>query len=171
MPYTIQPVRPDHAAGIIALLASVAADPASNILLEPNEPLYTEEEERDYLIGQAERYDWCGFVAMPDSGEIVGLVTIAGQRRRRAIRHRGELGISVRSDWRGQGVGRSLMERALTWARESGIITRVELSVIARNSNAIRLYESMGFREEGRRQRAVLRHGEYLDDVIMALLI
>lgn len=171
MPYTIEPARPNHAAGIIALLASVATDQVNNILLEPGESLYTDEEERDYLVGQAERHDWCGFVAIAGSGEVVGMVTIDGLRRRRAIRHRGELGISVRADWRGQGVGRALMERAIAWAHDSGIITRVELSVLERNTHAIHLYESLGFHEEGRRQHTVLRHGEYLDDVIMALLI
>ncbi|HEX9038111.1 MAG TPA: GNAT family protein [Ktedonobacterales bacterium] len=170
MPFTIQPARPEHAAGIIALLQSVASDPVNNILREPGEPMFTEEDEREFLTRQAERFDWCGFVAASENGEVIGMVTIDGQRRR-AIRHCGDLGISVRAGWRGQGVGKTLMERAIVWARESGVITRVELGVLSRNSTAIRLYERLGFHHEGLRKRAVLRNGEYLDMLMMALLL
>jgi len=170
MSYTIRTVRPDDAAGVLAMLASVVTDPVNNLMREPGEPIFTEEEEREFLAGQKMRPDWCGFVAVAESGEIIGMVTIDGKRRP-AVRHRGELGVSVVSGWRGQGVGRALVERAIACARESGVFTRIELIVLARNETAIRLYESLGFQHEGRRQRGMLRNGEYLDDLMMALLL
>jgi L-phenylalanine/L-methionine N-acetyltransferase len=170
MPFSIRPIRIDDASGILALLASVASEPVNNLMREPGEPMFTEEEERVFLAGQTMRPDWCGFVAVDESGEIIGTVMIDGKQRP-AVRHRGELGINVAARWRGQGVGRALMERALACARESGVFTRIELIVLARNENAIHLYERLGFQHEGRRQRAMLRNGEYLDDLMMALLL
>lgn len=170
MPYDIRPARPDHAAGIIALLRSVASEPVNNILREPGEALFTVEQERDFLAGQALRPDWLAFVALAEDGAVIGMITIDGKRRQ-AVRHRGALGISVAAAWRGQGVGRALMDHAIQGARDTGVFTRIELTVLARNETAIRLYERVGFQTEGRSQRALLRNGEYLDELIMALLL
>ncbi len=170
MPYTIRPIRPDDAAGVLVLLNSVIREPVNNLMREPGEPFFNEEEEREFLAGQAMRPDWCGFVAVTESGECIGIVTIDGKRRP-AIRHRGELGVTIAENWRGQGVGRALLERAIACARESGVFTRIDLIVLARNETAIRLYERLGFQLEGRRQRAMLRNGEYLDDLMMGLLL
>jgi putative acetyltransferase len=170
MSYTIRSVRPDDAASVLSLLASVVAEPVNNLMREPGEPMFTEEQEREFLAGQAMRPDWCGFVAVAESGEIIGMVTVDGKRRP-AVRHCGVLGISVAARWRGQGVGRGLMERAITCARESGVFTRIELQVTVRNETAIRLYERLGFQREGRHARAILRNGEYLDELTMALLL
>lgn len=170
MSYMIRPIRPVDAAEVLALLNSVIREPVNNLMREPGEPFFNEEEEREFLAGQAMRPDWCGFVAIAASDECIGIVTIDGKRRQ-AIRHRGELGVIVAASWRGQGVGRALMERAIACARESGVFTRIELLVLARNKTAIRLYEQLGFQHEGRHARAILRNGEYLDDLTMALLI
>ncbi len=170
MPYSIRPVRPDDAAAVLALLAGVVSEPVNNLMREPGEPIFTEEEEREFLAGQTMRPDWCCFVAVADSGEIIGMVTIDGQRRP-AVRHCGRLGVSVAAGWRGQGVGRALMERAIACARESGVLTRIELLVLVRNEAAIHLYERLGFQHEGRHKRALLRNGEYLDELAMALLL
>jgi RimJ/RimL family protein N-acetyltransferase len=77
----------------------------------------------------------------------------------------------VAREWRGQGIGRRLLERAIEWARGSGVVTRIELHVFTRNEGAIRLYERCGFAVEGTRRRSVRRDGEYLDDLVMALLL
>ena len=74
-------------------------------------------------------------------------------------------------EWREQGIGRQLMSHGIHWARSTGIITRIELHVFARNDRAIRLYQALGFVEEGRRREAVIRDGEYLDDLVMGLLL
>lgn len=170
MSYSIRPLQPDDAAGVIALLASVSRDSVNNITREPGEPMFTVEQEREFLATQSARPDWCGFAAIAESGEVVGTVIIDGKRRT-AMRHCGLLGISVRADYRGQGVGYALMERAIAWARASGVITRIELQVLARNATAIHLYERVGFQREGRHPRSFYRDGQYLDDLTMGLLL
>ncbi len=87
------------------------------------------------------------------------------------MRHTAVLGITVAKEWRGQGIGRRLMKEAIEWARGTGILTRIELHVFARNAVAIALYESLGFVVEGRRRNAVIRDGESIDDCVMGLLL
>ena len=50
----------------------------------------------------------------------------------------------VRSDWRGRGVGRCLLEAALEWSRERGA-SHLEVAVHAFNRDAKRFYERFGF--------------------------
>ena len=50
----------------------------------------------------------------------------------------------VRRDWRGQGLGHRLLDRALAWARASGH-PRVELETASVLKEAISLYEKAGF--------------------------
>jgi ribosomal protein S18 acetylase RimI-like enzyme len=82
--------------------------------------------------------------------------------------HTGLLGMGLRALYRGQGLGRRLLEQALAAARGRGL-ERIELLVRSPNAQAIRLYEQTGFREEGRKRDAVrLDHGSE-DEVLMAL--
>ncbi len=59
--------------------------------------------------------------------------------------------LAVSQDYRRQGVGRTLLNRALSHAKDTEL-SFVSLEVRAGNENAIRLYTSLGFKEEGRRK-------------------
>lgn len=50
----------------------------------------------------------------------------------------------VRAEWRGRGLGRRLLERAIAWAREQGV-PRIELETASILREAIALYEKAGF--------------------------
>ncbi len=82
--------------------------------------------------------------------------------------HVGGIGIAIRDGWRGVGLGRILMERILEWMRARGF-RKAELAVFATNGRARRLYESLGFQEEGVRRRHVRIRDEYDDEVLMGL--
>lgn len=58
--------------------------------------------------------------------------------------------VYVEPGFRGQGIGRRLMELGETWAEEKGLIDII-LNVSNENETAIRLYESMGYKIETRR--------------------
>lgn len=60
------------------------------------------------------------------------------------------LNLGVASPYRGRGLGRSLVERALAELAAQGV-TSVFLEVRDSNQAARRLYERLGFREVGRR--------------------
>ena len=82
----------------------------------------------------------------------------------------GQLTIAVHPDWQGRGVGRSLF-RALLKKVEHDFphVVRVELKARESNSRAIGMYESLGFKQEGRMERRVRRvDGSFEADIPMA---
>ena len=95
----------------------------------------------------------------------LGLHTFPNRPRRR---HAASIGMAVRDDWQGKGVGTALVEAALDLADNWLNVTRLELSVFADNEPAIRLYEKFGFVVEGTLVQYVLRDGEYCDCLAMA---
>ena len=169
MNVTIRQARPEDAAQLIAYLRRVFAEPGVNLITAVDEFNPTVESEAR-IINEMNRSANSLFLVAESDGHIVGQLTLEGGKRRH-VRHAATLGITVADGWRGRGIGRRLMERAIDWARAGGVISRVELHVFARNHNAIRLYESCGFVLEGTRHRAIHRDGQYLDDLVMALLL
>lgn len=75
-----------------------------------------------------------------------------------------------RADLRGRGVGRRAIALALNAAFGPLGLHRVELRVLAKNMQAIRCYEAVGFRHEGRLRQAARIGNTYEDDLIMAIL-
>lgn len=169
MNVTIREARVDDAEALIPYVQRLAAEPDIDLLLQPGEFDLTVEEEQQILADYAAAENSIYLVAEVE-GQIVGSLNCQGSHRR-AARHVVMLGMSVAREWRGQGIGTRLLEHALQWARETGIVTRIELFVFARNTGAIRLYERFGFVIEGRRRRSVYKDDQYMDDLLMALLL
>jgi ribosomal protein S18 acetylase RimI-like enzyme len=82
--------------------------------------------------------------------------------------HTGLLGMGLRAPYRGQGLGRRLLDQTLRAASERGF-ERIELMVRSPNEQAMRLYSQAGFREEGRKRDAVRLDEGSEDEVLMAL--
>ena len=112
---------------------------------------------RIYLVGRVD-------------GRIVGSVSYDGGRRPRT-QHTGELGISVRKEYWGQGVGTVLMDLLIEWARANRTVTKLNLRVRVDNDRAIRLYESYAFEVEGTVRRDMLIDGVYHDHLLMGLIV
>jgi L-phenylalanine/L-methionine N-acetyltransferase len=101
-------------------------------------------------------------------GEVVGhlgLETFPGRPRRR---HVGSLGMAVRDDLQGRGVGTALLEAALDLADNWLGLTRLELSVYVDNAAGVDLYKKVGFEVEGTHRRFAFRDGEFVDAYSMA---
>jgi len=64
-----------------------------------------------------------------------------------------------------------MVQRAIDWAKNAGIVKRIELEVYTPNKPAIHLYEKFGFEAEGCKRRYIHQRGEYFDVLIMALLL
>ncbi len=75
-------------------------------------------------------------------------------------------GIAVRPTYRRQGLGRELLTALMRAAEKDGV-TRLQLEVRESNTAARVLYQSLGFREDGRRKRYYHRPEE--DAVLMSL--
>ena len=171
-PFTIRDAVPDDAAAVLEYLKELAEEPDIPLNLQPGCVTLSVEEEARYLGSILESSDSIYQVAVAGE-EIIGAIHCRCQTRLMApqlVHHVAELGLSVRRDWRGNGVGTALMEGAIAWARATGFITRLQLEVYTTNTGAIRLYERLGFVHEGFRQHAIRRGGKYIDTYTMALL-
>jgi RimJ/RimL family protein N-acetyltransferase len=166
---TIREADPADAEQLIAYVQGLVEEPDVNVALSPGEFNLTVAEEQQILANSIVTDNSAFFVA-EIGGQIIGELSCIGGKRQ-ANRHTVLLGISVAREWRNQGVGSKLMDRAIEWARHTGFVSRIELAVFARNEMAIHLYQNYGFVVEGRRRKAIYRSGEYLDDLIMALLL
>ena len=82
------------------------------------------------------------------------------------------LTLAIHEGHQGKGLGRLLMLHLIDWAKANAKIEKIELQVRSSNLNAIKLYQSLGFVEEGRKiKRLKLGPGQYLDDIYMALWV
>lgn len=70
----------------------------------------------------------------------------------------------------GSGYGFEAVNVLLTYAFLEQNIHRISLNVFAFNERAIRLYERIGFQQEGRSREAIFRDGRYHDIIQMGLL-
>lgn len=105
-------------------------------------------------------------VAVADE-RVVGSADIQRGRESKNA-HTANLGLSLRKEVRGLGLGKALMEDLLRWARSEGI-RKVTLAVFETNRPAMALYRDFGFAEEGRRKGEVVLNGTPVDEVLMAV--
>lgn len=169
MSIIIRTAESGDAEQLIGHITAIADEPDSQILLWPGELQLTIEEERKWIANNLAGPNSTLLVA--EAGNtIVGVLSCKG-REQKGTRHTTTLGISIHKDCRNQGVGRAMMERAITWAKETGVVKRIQLEVTAGNAPGIHLYEKVGFVKEGLRRRGMFKYGEYLDTWMMALLL
>ncbi|MBN1993017.1 MAG: GNAT family N-acetyltransferase [Anaerolineae bacterium] len=107
-------------------------------------------------------------VACVENNEIVGQLGLSTSPQRPRRRHAGQIGMAVRDDWQGRGVGTALMQAAVDLADKWLNLTRLELEVFTDNAPAIRLYEKFGFNIEGMLVDFAFREGQYVDTYCMA---
>lgn len=82
-------------------------------------------------------------------GKIVGTAGISLVGYKYKVKHRSELGISIKKEYWGLGIGKALMEACIECAKNAGL-AQLELDVVADNHSAIALYKKFGFIEFGR---------------------
>ena len=109
---------------------------------------------------------------LAESGsEIIGFLDFHNGHRKRT-KHQGSFGMSVKKDYRNQGVGKALLASLLEWAESSPLIEKICLEVFADNEHAIRLYKRFGFKEEGTKSNAIKHSdGIYHDMILMAYFL
>lgn len=167
--FNIREATSDDAKAILAHVRGVIAEPDVCATWDLDEFNYTLDEERKIIADCNAAENSRFFVAMADES-VIGLIVAHGGKRR-ANRHEAVLSISVDRAWRGRGVGKALMLHVIDWARQTGILTRLELRVFTRNTPAIKLYEDVGFATEGILRNSIFRNGKYEENLVMGLLL
>lgn len=83
----------------------------------------------------------------------------------------GDLFIYIHQDYQNLGLGAALMREGLRLA-QARRLHRVELTVVADNQRALKLYEKMGFQREGvKRENYHGEDGKYHDEIVMGILL
>ena len=130
----------------------------------------TFEQECSQSLGQFEevltRADVFGAFRNADLLGMAGYRTQAGAKKA----HKGYLwGMYVRAIARGTGIAKPLVEAVLDHARQH--VELVQLTVVAENETAQRLYRRCGFVEYGREVHSLKQGGRYYDEVLMAVAL
>jgi RimJ/RimL family protein N-acetyltransferase len=162
-PVAIVPVAESLAASFHACLDTVAREQRFLAQIEAMSP-----ERIEGFVRQSVADDAVQFFAV-DGDTVVGWADVFPAWAH-AVRHVGSLGMGVLPAYRGQGLGRRLLQACIDKAR-SRSITRIELEARADNLAAIQLYQHMGFEHEALKRRAMRFGGRYFDAVQMSLLL
>jgi RimJ/RimL family protein N-acetyltransferase len=161
----LRQTTPADAAALLSLYRDVAATPNSGLARHSDE---IDGHYVDAFLGGQDS-GWLSIGAFHD-GEPVGEIHAARMRPRQFHHVLTDLTIAVHPRMQGHGVGSSLF--AELFARAALLdppVTRIELVARTGNAAAIRLYERLGFRAEGRFQgRVRLANGLIEDDIPMA---
>lgn len=162
----VRPASPADATALVALAEAVGSEPEGWILA--TDTWRSVGDERRYLKTVQRHPDAAVFVAEVD-GRVVARLSLSRDPHP-ASQHVADLGLMVAEGYRRRGIGRTLLDEGVAWARSSGI-RKLELHVFPWNEAALRLYESFGFEREGYRKRHYDRDGEEVDAILMAYAI
>ncbi|WP_180898529.1 GNAT family N-acetyltransferase [Martelella soudanensis] len=113
---------------------------------------------RDFPVLAAER-----------DGVVLGYASYGDWRAFDGYRHTVEHSVYVRSDVRGGGIGRALMEALLVYAKNAGVHAMIA-AIEAGNAPSIALHERLGFFHTGRYPQVGVKFGRWLDLVTMQYL-
>jgi len=160
--YTIRRAIPADAAALVELGRAVSSEPEAWLITEGD--WRNVGEERRYL--RAVRRSPHAAVFVAENGDAIVARLSLARDSHPASAHVADLGLMVAAAHRRRGIGRSLLEQAVAWAREFGV-EKLELHVFPHNEPAIKLYEQFGFEREGVRRNHFRRGGRLLDAVLM----
>ena len=166
---TIRSVEPEDAACMLQYMKIMLGE-TPFLLRTPEEFNYTPEEEAQVLAGRKNDPRSLMLVAETE-GQIIASADVCSHGAKSRVLHRAELGISVRKDYWRQGIGSALMDRLISFAKQSGF-EQIELTVESKNLRALRLYLKNGFIVYGTRPHGMkYPDGSYDNDYLMVRML
>ena len=104
-----------------------------------------------------------------DGGTLVGVVGFRREEETKK-RHKASIwGIYVTPEMRGKGVGKTLLESAIAYAKTLPGLERINLTAVVTSKEARRLFISLGFTAYGLERRALKLGDRYFDQELMTL--
>jgi ribosomal protein S18 acetylase RimI-like enzyme len=137
------------------------------LLTYPEENSFTVGQEAEFLKARNKSDNAIEIAAFID-GRIVGTAGIDPVGDKEKVRHRADFGIAIEKACWGRGIGRALTLACIECAKRAGYL-QIELEVVAENASAVRLYESVGFREYGRNPRGFCARSGWQTLILMRL--
>ena len=146
---------------LVAILTGIAAEGIYTAIDRP----WSEEEQKRYINTLSERE--VIHVAETERGIVAGYQTLElWAPTIHSMAHVGQLGMFLRAEWRGQGIGEALFRRTVEFAAGRDY-EKFVIQVRSSNSGAQRFYGRMGFQECGRLTRQVRIGGQVDDEILM----
>jgi RimJ/RimL family protein N-acetyltransferase len=158
----------EDAAAILNYIAIIAHE-SDFLTFGPGEFEVTLEQEKELLDNWLASERHLYLLGLIEDTIVASLTFSAGRRPR--VQHAGEFGMSVGKGYWGRGIGGLMLDRLIEWAKEMGVIKKINLRVRTDNERAIALYEKKGFLHEGTRSKEIYIEGRYYDHYYMGLEI
>ena len=128
---------------------------------------YTLEDEEKMLESLAENPNATLIIAC-DGAKVVSVANLSASKRERT-KHIAVLGISVLKDYHRIGIGQTMMEKLIAFAKQAPDTEIIHLEVRSDNTPAIALYTKMGFEHFAHIPKAMKIRGEYVSVEGMSL--
>lgn len=128
----------------------------------------TKREERKWLsdlLKQIKNRETVCLVTEVD-GKVMGSANVRKQKNLPES-HVGELGIALRKEIRGKGIGEKLLKRVMEEAEKVLKLKIIKLRTMGINKIAQKLYRKCGLNEVGRIKNGLKYYRRYVDDVTM----
>lgn len=161
--------RSNEAELILESMAEIAAS-SPYILSTPESFRSRSVELQIKWIEDSEKSDTSVIIGVYDkSGKIVGFCNGSSYKDIKR-KHRASLGVSIHPDYRSLGLGKKLMEVLIDKMKTFSDIKMIELDVMTKNEQAVRIYQDLGFKKVGILPNAfILPNGEKIDNMHMYL--
>lgn len=159
----MRPATERDAAAICTIYNQGIEDRIATLETEPRTP----DERRRWLAARGPRHP---VIVAESARHVVGWASLNPFSARPAYQHVADFSVYVERGWRGQGVGRRLLERLIELARGLGY-HKMMLSAFPFNQAGVALYERMGFTTVGICHEMGLLDGKWTDTIIMEKLL
>ena len=166
--FLVREALPEDAGQVLSYTKEILAD-SPYLITTPEEFKQTEGQQQEWLAEMSEDANKLALVAEQD-GEIIGFLDFHNGNRIRN-RHQGSFGMSVKREYRSNGVGKALLNVLLEWAQENSTIEKISLEVFSENAGAIALYKNAGFDMEGIKRKSVKTDAGYCNLFLMAKFV
>jgi L-amino acid N-acyltransferase YncA len=171
--------QPDSPRGAEPSLRAARAEDLPQILAIHNDVIATSNaifsEQPDTLEGRSAWFEQRTAARLPvyvaeRGGQVLGFASYGPFRPWQGYRETVEHSVHVRADSRRQGLGRSLLEALVAYAREAGLHVMVA-GIDGENAASIALHRALGFEHVGLMPEVAVKLGHRLDLVLMQLVL
>lgn len=158
----------EDAAEMVAFLKDVAAETEFLIAYPEERQAMTEAQEAAFLQHKHEDPNALMLMCRVE-GRLAGTCDVSFGSKIK-VAHRGTIGISVRREFWGLGIGTAMFRELIAVARRRPGTLQLELDFMEGNQRGRALYEKMGFRVVGVKPDAIrLKSGELRNEYAMML--
>ena len=109
-------------------------------------------------------------ICSQDQNIPIGVMTLNASGTRMQHHRHSELGIKIIPKHQNHGYGTEAIQWALKWGFRHANLHRIEITGFEYNEGALKLYQRLGFKVEGRRREYLWFDGRFWDYIMMGML-